>query len=485
MKTGFKKFAAIIMCAIMCISLLVAPVAAASVDKSTEAMYYSVKIKSLAKIITEYGLYSSIDDDPILEALGYYFAEHPEEFNNFANIMFGVQDRYSYYLSADEYDTYFAASDSFVGIGIRFESGFTAGNHIAEIIEGSPADNAGLQAGDIIMKVDGQDVTWMTTAEIQSCINGEAGSGVDITYFRPDTNQIHSKRIVRSEISVSNISYKPLGDIAYIAISRFGDIQTAIDFKTVYDEIKLKGVESVIIDIRSNPGGSIAALLEIMNMMIPEADVEMVSIKDRSGENTSYITDGTGWLPEKLVMLVDGASASASEIFAGTMQDYGYATVIGTQTYGKGVGQYHLEMGDGAEAVLTGFELYLPKQGSYDGVGITPDEKVELGYARVKLPDLGKLTISRGMKVGDVSEEVLGLENRLALLGYFYGAPDNVFDGETLEAVNRFQRAFDLPVVSTASTNMINNLIKQVSEYSKGLVVIDTQLERAIELLSE
>jgi len=471
-----KKLLSFFLCIVLTVALAIAPASAAS--------YYD-KLKELSDIIRETSLYSSEEDDPLLRALESYFNENPEKFNEFANHLFQTYDPYSHYYSAEDYAVSFPAATEYIGIGVELDENRQGGNFIKTVFAGSPAEEAGLLAGDEIVSVDGVDVTSYSIPGLTSIIRGAADTVVVIGIRRDNKPAVIECKIIRKPIALSNIVFKDMGNgIAYIQILRFGDMKTFFDFATIYQELPAKGFRSVIFDVRGNPGGSLDALLNILNYIIPDKDKEIMSIYTRDSGHEAFYSTGEGWQADKLVVLADRYSASASEVFAGSLQRLGYAKVVGTQTYGKGVGQYHFELSDKSVAIVTNFEIKLPDQTSYNDKGITPDYKVELGSAPYPMPKLGTLSHQRSLYVGDVSDAVLELEKRLQVLGYFTDTPDRTFDSRTLFAVNSFARDFGLRVISSASSNMIYHLNKEIEKLAKTTVLVDTQLEKALELVS-
>lgn len=472
-----KKLSLILLCIVLTASLLISPVSAAS---------YSDRLKELADIIRQTSLYSSEDDDPILRALESYFNENPEKFDEFVNYILQSYDPYSHYYSAEDYAAYYPVASEYVGIGVELDDTRKGGNFIKAVFDGSPAEEAGLLPGDEIVSVDGVDVTSYSISGLTSIIRGEADTEVVIGIRRDNKPAVIEYKITRKAITLSNIEFTDMGNgVAYIRILRFGDLKTFLDFTEIYRELPEKGFRSVIFDVRGNPGGALDVLLYILNYIIPDKDKEIMSIYSRDYGEESYYSTGIGWRADKLIVLTDQNSASAAEVFAGSLQALGYADVVGTKTYGKGIGQYHIELSDKSVVIVTNFEIKLPDQTSYDGKGITPDYIVEIGTAPYPMPRLGTLSHEKSLRTGDVSNDVLELEKRLQLLGYFSDDPDEVFDSRTLFAVQSFSRDFGLRVVSCASSNMIYHLNKEIERLSKTTVPVDTQLAKALELANK
>jgi len=473
-KMKIKKILSMLLCAVLI---------AAAVATTASAATYTEKLEELAAIIREAGLYSSEDDDPIMKALERYFTDNPDKFAEFANYVFQTHDVYSHYYTAEDYEKLYPKATKYVGIGVEMDDTRSGGNFIKNVFEGSPAEQAGILPGDEIVSVDGVDVTSYSLPSLTSLIRGDEGTEVVIGIRRENRPVIIEFRLTRQPITVSNIEFEDMGDgVAYIKILRFGDLKTFFDFAYLYIELPDMGFKSVIFDVRDNPGGSLDVLLNILNYIVPEAGMDLMSIYTRENGHEVYTSTGLGWQPEKMVVLVNENTVSAAEVFAGTLQNLGCAVLVGKQTYGKGLGQYHLTLEDGSVAIITNFEIKPAGNESYNGRGIVPDLIVSQGTAKYPMPKLGTLSHANSIKLGEVSESVYQLELRLHLLGYLTDTPDNTFDSRTLYAVQSFAREHGLRVLGYASGNMIYHLNLAVEELSKKTVSVDTQLETAVKI---
>ncbi len=468
-----KKLLAVTLCVILSISLFILPVSASNMDKLNE----------LADIIKKYNLYSTDDDNPILAALERFFEENPDKFDEFADYMYQTYDTYSHYMPEEEYLESYPVATEYVGIGVELDDTRTGGNFVKTVFDTSPAQAAGMQNGDQIVSVDGIDVTNYTIGALSSIIRGVPDTDVVIGVKRDNLPNVKLLTITRKPITLSNIEFEDMGDgIAYIKITRFGDIRTFFDFVNIYNDLPNQGFKSVIFDVRSNPGGSLDVLYNILNYIIPEKDREVLSIYTRDLGHETYTSSGAGWTPNGVVVLVDQYSASAAEIFAGTLKGLGYADIVGLTTYGKGVGQIHQELEDGSVAIVTNFEIKLPGLESYNGKGIVPDYTVYWGTAPFPMPALSPLSDRLTLKAGDISPAVLQLEKRLQLLGYFNDIPDETFDTRTLYAAHAFAGDYGLRKISTVSGNLIYHLNQEIQKLKNSTISVDLQLEKALEL---
>lgn len=469
-----KKLLSLILCTVLIASTIVT---------TASATTYTEKLEELAEMIREAGLYSSEDDDPIMKALERYFTENPNKFAEFANYLFQTHDIYSHYYTAEKYEELYPKATEYVGIGVEMDDTRSGGNYIKNVFEGSPAEEAGLLPGDEIVTVDGVDVSSYSMPSLTSLIRGTEGTEVVIGIRRENKPAIIEYTIVRQPISISNIEFYDMGDgIAYIRILRFGDLKTFFDFATLYIDLPNQGFKSVVFDVRNNPGGSLDVLLNILNYIVPDEGKDLMSIYTRENGHEIYTSTGIGWQPEKMIVLVNEYSASAAEVFAGSLQSLGYAEVVGKQTYGKGLGQYHYSLDDGSVAIITNFEIKLSGKISYNDEGIVPDYIVSQGTAKYPIPQLGNLSHRKSIYLGDVSEDVYQLELRLNLLGYLTDTPDKNFDSRTLYAVQSFAKDNGLRILGYASGNMIYHLNQAIAELANTTVVVDTQLETALKM---
>lgn len=283
-------------------------------------------------------------------------------------------DPYSVYLDPEMYKKLIEQTGgTFGGIGVVM--GFENGVHIMSVLEGTPGEAAGLVVGDEILAVDGTPTSSMDSETTAMAIRGEAGTEVVLLIRHADgTEQEYT--ITRDNIHVKTAAGRMIDgtSIGYIRIASFGDT-TAKEFETDYRRLQDEGMQALIIDVRANPGGYVKTCVEIADLVVPAGPV--VSVVQRDGtreEHSSSLSEPT--VP--MVVLIDGNSASASEILAGALQDTGAATLVGTTSYGKGSVQVVLPMPDRTEAVkLTIARYYTPNGRSINGVGITPDVTVE------------------------------------------------------------------------------------------------------------
>lgn len=310
----------------------------------------------------------------------YYNDDYDEEdIRNaiYAGTLEGLGDPYSVYYTADEYkDMQINTSGNYYGIGAALsQDAKTKEVTISKVYEGTPAEEAGLKDGDQIIKVNDTESTSKELSALVQEIRGEEGTTVHLQVYRASNNKTFEIDVERKNVELPSISSKMLdGGIGYIQISEFQS-KTDEQFKSALADLKKQGMKSLIVDVRSNPGGLINTASNILDQILPEGTV--VYTKDKYGKREDYTSD-SNCLDCPIAVLVNENSASASEIFAGAIKDYNYGTLIGTKTFGKGIVQTVLPLEDGDAVKLTTAKYYTPKGNYIHGVGIEPD--IELTY---------------------------------------------------------------------------------------------------------
>lgn len=246
---------------------------------------------------------------------------------------------------------------------------------LTQIYEGSPAEKAGLKADDILYKVAGEEVTGIDLTEVVTHIKGEKGTEVELTVIRGEKSEEVTVTAVRETIEYPTVSSKILEDtIGYLRITEFDSVSYD-QYVEAYNDLKSQGMKGIVIDLRSNPGGNLNTVCQILDLILPEGKI--VYTEDKDGKQQELTSDEEHQIDIPMTVLVNGYSASASEIFAGAVQDYGLGEIIGTQTYGKGVVQQIFDLGDGTCVKLTIAKYFTAKGQDIDGKGITPDITVE------------------------------------------------------------------------------------------------------------
>lgn len=291
-----------------------------------------------------------------------------------------LQDPYSAYYSAEEMQEQQEKMEGvYYGIGayVKYdeEMGFA---RLGEIFADSPALESGLLEGDLIVKVDGQYTKGMGLDEVVSLIKGEEGTRVLLTIMREGETEAREIEVERREVPKQTVSFEMMDNkIAYIRISEFDKV-TVDQFTDAMAMAKGSGMLGLILDLRDNPGGNLAAVIDVARQILPKGLV--VYTKDKAGKRQDYNCDGDHELTVPMVVLVNGGSASASEVLAGAVKDYGKGKLLGTTTFGKGIVQKYLAISDGSAVKLTTSKYYTPKGNNIHGIGIEPDETLEMDY---------------------------------------------------------------------------------------------------------
>lgn len=324
------------------------------------------KLDQLEGLIEDYYLYEDeVDKDALIEGI----------YTGYAG---ALGDPYTEYYDEEETKALQeSTSGEFSGIGATMSQDAETGViTVVNVYKGSPAEKAGILEGDILSGVDGRSTDGQDLENVVSWIKGEQGTEVSVVVVR-DGEEVEMTA-VRDIIEVQTVEYEmKAGQVGYISVSEFDSV-TYDQFKTALEDLEASGMEGLVIDLRSNPGGNLSTVTDMLKLLLPEGTI--VSTKDKYGNTEEITCDGTHEFSKPLAVLVNQYSASASEIFCGAVQDYGTGTIVGTTTYGKGVVQQLLDLGDGTCLKLTIAEYYTPSGRSINGTGVTPDVEVEYEY---------------------------------------------------------------------------------------------------------
>lgn len=288
----------------------------------------------------------------------------------------GLDDEYSEYMTAEEWKEFQAdALGNYVGIGIYMGVDKNGNVVVVSPIKGTPAEEAGMKTGDIIVYVNEENMLGISSDIVSAKIKGEEGTKVKITVLRDD--EYIDFEIERKSIKVYHVENKMLeNNIGYISLLTF-DTGCADEFKTAYESLENQGAKKVILDLRNNTGGLVNECLEIADMMLPKDAIELITT-DAQGNKEISKSKKDPLITCDIVVLVNEYSASASEILVAALRDNGKAKVVGKTTFGKGVIQTVLELTDGSVLKLTVNEYFTPKESKINKVGVTPDYEVEL-----------------------------------------------------------------------------------------------------------
>lgn len=288
----------------------------------------------------------------------------------YQGLMDAVGDPYTSYFNAEDFNTFMEqTTGAYYGIG-AYVAQDTERNYpkINSPIPGSPAEE-GLRPNDIIYEVDGVSAYGMDLDKVVSLIKGEEGTTVQMTIYRD--GEYLDMTVQRRQVEIPTIEQEMLEDgVAYIRIIEFDEV-TPGQFKEALQTSRNKGMKGLVLDLRGNPGGSVNAVVDIARMLLPEGLV--VYTEDKYGKREEYSCDGNNEFELPLVVLIDGNSASASELLSGAIQDYHKGTLVGTTTFGKGIVQQMLTLRDGSAVKITISSYYTPNGRNIHGTGIEPD----------------------------------------------------------------------------------------------------------------
>lgn len=289
----------------------------------------------------------------------------------------GLEDPYSVYYNEEETkDLYETTEGEYSGIGAVLSQDLESGViTLVQIYEDSPAAKAGLKDNDILTKVGDIEVTGMDLSEVVTYIKGEKGTDVDLTVLRGEDAEEITVTATRDTVEAQTVKYEMLeGQTGYLSVSEFDSV-TYAQYEEALNELTDQGMTGLIVDLRNNPGGNLNTVCEMLDLVLPKGTI--VYTEDKDGKRETATSDDEHQINVPMVVLVNGNSASASEIYAGAIQDYGIGKIVGTQTYGKGVVQQIFDLGDGTSVKLTIAEYFTPSGRNIDGEGITPDVEVE------------------------------------------------------------------------------------------------------------
>jgi carboxyl-terminal processing protease len=342
----------------------------------------SSKIQTIQAVIDKYYLF----DENITDVEDWIYK----------GMLNGLGDPYTVYYTADEYtklkeDT----SGEYCGIGVMVsQSAETGIITITKVFEGTPGAQAGILPGDILYKVGDKEVTGMDLElVVKDHIKGEKGTPVTITVLRKDTGKYIDMTMERNQITVPTVEYTMLADkVGYISVSQFDEV-TADQFKSAIDDLEKQGMKKMVVDLRNNPGGIVDSVVSMLDYILPDnlqvkGDPNLVRKKkdktllvymaDKNGKGEQYYAKDGHQVDVPMAVLVNGQSASASEVFSGALKDYGKAKLVGTKTFGKGIVQTLFPLDKGTAVKMTIAHYYTPNGFDLHKKGLEPDVLVEL-----------------------------------------------------------------------------------------------------------
>ena len=328
----------------------------------------------------EEAIYNTIDD--------YYLNEiDNDKIQNgiFKGMVDSLGDPYTVYYNPEEYKQFTSSSSgTYSGIGVAVSQNVTTGAiTIVKTFKKGSGEKEGMKPGDVIYKVEGKKIEGLELSKVVSMIKGEEGTFVKVTVLR-DGKEIEFN-LERKKLEVDTVNYR-MEDrsgkkIGYISVSEFDEV-TASQFKSAISELSKEGMEGLVIDLRDNPGGLLDVTCEMLDRMIKKG--LLVYTVDKYGKRVDEDATDSDSFDKPVAILVNGNSASASEVFSGAMKDYKAATLVGTKTFGKGIVQSIVPFGDGTAMKVTVSKYYTPNGVNIHGTGIEPDVVVELSKDATK-----------------------------------------------------------------------------------------------------
>ncbi len=296
----------------------------------------------------------------------------------FVGMVAALGDRYSAYFTKEEYAEISKSQKGYYnGIGVTVgkdeEEGLIT---VTDVFIDGPADKAGILVNDVIVKINGTDVTDKTVSDAVDLIHNAEDPDIVLTVLREDEPDEMEITVRRDDVELESVESRVIEgtDTGYIAISYFSGLVPE-QFEKAFAELQEQNIDSLIIDLRGNPGGLVTSVCDTLRQILPKGDIFYMT--DKNGKRKTYECDGENEIQIPLVVLVDGESASASEIFAGAVQDYGIGKIVGTETFGKGIVQDVYRLSDGSVLRLTVAHYYTPNGNDIHEKGIKPDVEVE------------------------------------------------------------------------------------------------------------
>lgn len=322
------------------------------------------KAKAIESLIDKYYL-DKIDNDELESYL-------------YKGLMAGLGDPYSTYYTAEEYKELTEDTEGvYRGIGVTMQKDVSTGAvTVVKCFEGAPGAEAGLQPQDQLVKVNGEDITDKELSEVVKMIKTSESDTVTLTILREGESDYREVEVTLDTVEAPMVEHEMLDNkIGYITINQFAET-TASQYETALEDLNNQGMERLIVDVRDNPGGLLTSVCDVLDSMLPEE--LLVYTEDKNGKKSEYNATGTDQFDKPMVILVNGNSASAAEIFPGALQDYKVAKLVGTTTFGKGIVQQIFNLSDGSAVKMTISKYYTPSGRCIHGTGLEPDIEVDL-----------------------------------------------------------------------------------------------------------
>ena len=457
-----KDTLTIVLITFLSVNLLLCSSAKAAEEKVPDEIYFLMQMENFLK--TNY-----VEDVSDLDLLR----------GAIKGMIESLDDPYSEYFTPEEFEEFNEeVSGNFGGIGviITLKDKYIT---VVSVIEGSPAEKAGIKPGDKLIEIDGSNVTDLPLSSILDRIKGDKGTMVNIGVIRGEDRQVLRFEVERDIIKTNPITAKILGQgIGYIKISEFNE-NTVENLDKALNSFKKGGVLGIVLDLRNNPGGYLDQAVEVASRFVHKGPI--VNIVSKDGTIQSY-NSNSQVSPYQLAVLVNGGSASASEILAGAIKDREAGVLVGERTFGKGMVQRTLSLGTLGGIKLTIAHYTTPNGTNINKTGITPDIVVETDKTN-PLKDFVPLNTQKTLKYGNIGLDVLEVQQRLQFLNLLGTAPDGVFGPRTQQAVKALQKQAGISATGVVDSKFYSALNDAI--YKKIVSQEDIQLRKAIDVLKE
>ncbi|MCM3236716.1 S41 family peptidase [Heyndrickxia oleronia] len=388
-----------------------------------------------------------------------------------------LDDPYSDYMTKEEAAQFHESiSSSFQGIGaeIQEKDGYIV---VVSPIKGSPAEKIGLKPNDKILAVDGKSIRGMSANEAVLLIRGEKGSKVTLTIQKAGSSESTKITITRDDIPVNTVYSEMLENgVAKIQITSFSE-NTYNELLNGLKDMESKGMKSLILDLRQNPGGLLDQAIKISNLFVPEGK-KIVQIEDKKGKREEFVAEDGKKIDVPVAVIIDNGSASASEILAAAVKESAGIPLVGQKSFGKGTVQSATDFKDGSNMKITTAKWLTPDANWIHQKGIKPDYEVSLP----KYADLPIINPDTKIEMSSISSDVKAAEEMLKALGYNPGKVDGFFDQDTEIAVKEFQKKNNLKETGVLQGETTLQLMNQLRE---DIVKNDTQVKKAISILKK